>query len=264
MKNNLQIWAIGDIHGSYVPVENFWRRNRGKQKFSPDKDVLVCLGDFGGNFYLNKTDNNFKEKLERYDLTYFAIRGNHEARASVCAANNPDQWHIEEFFGNKVYVEDDFPYIKYALDKPALYQIKEYKTLVIPGAYSIDKNYRLEKGWPWFEDEQLSPEEMDTGRRIVEENKQVELVLSHTCPLIYEPRDLFLPFIKQSTVDKTMEMYLGEIEFKLDYKLWLWGHYHAYRTYFNNHGRKCIMLCHQNAININETVYSASKVIKTY
>ena len=54
MKNNLQIWAIGDIHGSYVPVENFWRRNRGKQKFSPDKDVLVCLGDFGGNFYLNK------------------------------------------------------------------------------------------------------------------------------------------------------------------------------------------------------------------
>ena len=32
-------------------------------------------------------------------------------------------------------------------------------------------------------------------------------------------------------VDKTMERYLGQIEYNIDYKLWLWGHYHALRIY---------------------------------
>ena len=259
------LWAIGDIHGSYIPIENFYRRNNSHvKKFSQNKDVLILLGDFGGNYYLDKRDNKFKEKLKNYGLTYFIIRGNHEERASVCALNNPDLWHAETFFDNIVYVENKFPYIKYALDEPALYKINDYKTLVIPGAYSIDKYYRLKKGWNWFSDEQLSPEEMDTGRRLVEENNTVDLVLSHTCPISYEPKDLFLPSIDQSMVDKTMEMYLGEIEYKLKYTLWLWGHFHSYRIYYSNYKIRQIMLDSQKVIKIDECINNSSRIIKTY
>ena len=42
----------------------------------------------------------------------------------------------------------------------------------------------------------MTEEEMNIGRKLVMENPSVDLVLSHTCPCIYEPTDLFLPFIR--------------------------------------------------------------------
>ncbi len=51
--------------------------------------------------------------------------------------------------------------------------------------------------------------------------------LSHTVPYDYRPVDLFLTMIDQSAVDETTELWLGEIEEKLDYKWWYAGHYHT-------------------------------------
>ena len=261
-----QIFCIGDLHGSYLPIENFWDRNKDNIIFSQDTDVLICLGDFGGNFFLNKRDKKFKKRLKEYNLTYFVIRGNHEQRPSICAENDPESWHTEEFFENTVYVENDFPYIKYALDEPAVYNINNYKTLIIPGAYSVDKYYRLANHWTWFENEQLSEEEMESGRRIIQENNcNFDLILSHTCPIAYEPTDLFLSQVDQSTVDKTMERYLGEIEYKINYKLWLWGHYHSYRVYPQYENKQCIMLSDgKEVINIQELLKDTTNIYKTY
>ena len=55
----------------------------------------------------------------------------------------------------------------------------------------------------------------------------MDYVLSHTAPLKYEPRELFLDFIDQSKVDKFTEEWLSEIEEKLDYAKWFFGHYHG-------------------------------------
>ena len=52
-------------------------------------------------------------------------------------------------------------------------------------------------------------------------------VLSHTCPVKYEPTEVFLAMIDQSTVDKTTEEWLNSIEEKLDYEKWYCGHYHT-------------------------------------
>ena len=69
-------------------------------------------------------------------------------------------------------MENEFPHIKYALDEVALYWIpygenKYYQTLVIPGAYSVDKYYRLQNGWSWFEGEQLTAAEMEKGLDLI-------------------------------------------------------------------------------------------------
>lgn len=56
---------------------------------------------------------------------------------------------------------------------------------------------------------------------------QIDIVLSHTCPLKYEPREVFLAGINQSTVDKSTEVWLGTIEAKLQYEHWYCGHYHT-------------------------------------
>lgn len=260
-----RIWAMADIHGSHLPIENFWCRNKDNIKFSPETDCIILLGDVGANYFFNQRDKKFKQKLEKYPFTYFCIRGNHEARPSLCAAENIDQWYMEEFFEGLVWVENDYPDIKYAMDVPHTYNINGYFALVIPGAYSVDKYYRLQQGWTWFENEQLSEEEMDLGRRIIKQDPAFDLILSHTCPITYEPTDLFLPAVDQSLVDKTMERYLGEIEYNTKYKLWLWGHFHAYRVYPKYQNSQCIMLsAGHEAINIQEWLDDSENIHKKY
>ena len=223
-----KIYIMGDVHGSFKPIREFYNSLIEKPE---EGDVLILLGDFGGNFYLDDRDDTFKKKLARYGFTYFVIRGNHEQRPSILYQTNPNDWHLEEFFGGSVYVENRYPYIKYAADMPFQYNIDGYCVLTIPGAYSVDKYYRLKMGWHWYDSEQLTEDEMNIGRMMVKACPKWDLVLSHTCPVIYEPTDLFLRQIDQSMVDKTMERYLGELENQMEYTLWAWGHYHATRIY---------------------------------
>ena len=246
MKNYL---VIGDIHGDYKRIRDFcqsrWRCNN---HFDGNKEnnILICLGDFGANFFFNYRDEDFKKQLGKYPFTYFVVRGNHEERPSNIF--NVDTWHMENFEQGAVYVENEYPYIKYALDHPSIYALNDkWLTIVYPGAYSVDKYYRIQKGWAWFEGEMLTDNEMQIGRELAQETMThfngVDLVLSHTCPIVYEPTDLFLSTVDQSTIDKTMERYLGEVEYNLKYKLWLWGHYHQTRIYpdIDNDSYRCML-----------------------
>ena len=104
-------------------------------------------------------------------------------------------------------------------------------TILIGGAYSVDKFYRLSKGYNWFEDEQPSDEiKAYVEKQLSNNDWNVDVVLSHTVPYDYRPVDLFLSMIDQSTVDESTELWLGEIEKKLDYKWWYAGHYHTSRV----------------------------------
>jgi 3-oxoacid CoA-transferase subunit A len=259
-----KIYLMSDIHGDFRPVRDFWLRAKLKEKMTLNKEdqVLIITGDFGANFFFNYRDENFKEKLGKYPFTYFVIRGNHEERPENCAKKYPDKWHIETYFDNHVWVENDYPYIKYAWDYPLQYTINEkYFTLVFPGAYSVDKYHRLQMGWSWFENEQLDDGEMELGRELIRHHKKCDLVLSHTCPIIYEPTDLFLSCVDQSMVDKSMERYLGEIEYNLDYRVWCWGHYHQHREYPSPDGRRRLMLMHE-AVRL-EDVMEAKGYVET-
>ena len=59
--------------------------------------------------------------------------------------------------------------------------------------------------------------------------ESVDFILSHTCPLSWEPIDLFLNGIDQSTVDKSMEVWFDELKDNIKWKYYLFGHYHADR-----------------------------------
>ena len=96
------------------------------------------------------------------------------------------------------------------------------------GAYSVDKYYRIVHGYNWWPDEQPSEEiKGDVERALDSVDWKVDAVLSHTVPLKYEPVETFLPGIDQSSVDKSTEQWLGQIEKRLDYSLWYAGHYHT-------------------------------------
>lgn len=238
MKNT---FVIGDIHGSFKPIRELYNVLTYNQKRDA---TIICLGDFGANFFFNYRDEAFKKKLGRYGFTYFVIRGNHEQRPSICQAQNPDKWHIEEFWSNRVYVENEYPYIKYAMDTPEIYEIpvsywNTITTLVLPGAYSVDKWHRLSNDMTWFPYEQCDEDEMKKGLELAKLPVTYDLVLSHTCPYSYMSTDLFMKKeIDQNKVDKSTECWLDDIEQVLDYKIWCWGHFHENRIYPSTYQNK--------------------------
>ena len=261
-----KIYVFGDLHGSYYPIRDFYNHYKDNKDFNFDgTDTIILLGDAGLNYYFNYRDDNFKNALCDYPFNYFVIRGNHEERPSICTEKEPEKWKLEIFWENEVYVEKKYPKIKYALDIPACYRVpardintRHYKILVIPGAYSVDKEYRLINGWHWFSQEQLSLKEMFDGLKTIEEHYgSFDIVLSHTCPIKYEPVDLFLSSIDQSKVDKSMELYLDYIDNVIDYDLWIWAHYHTYRYYDpeiwgDGESRRKLMLFNNYCIDLDE------------
>lgn len=128
-------------------------------------------------------------------------------------------------FGGKVLIEEEYPNLIFAKDGET-YNIDGKKILVIGGAYSVDKQYRLLHGYKWFKDEQLTNKEMITILDKVK-GKHFDIVLTHTCPYKYEPREVFMQGLYQSKVDKSMEHFLDEIEENISYDKWYCGHYHT-------------------------------------
>ena len=259
-----RVYLISDIHGDWRPIRDFL--NRIDNKYD-NTDTIIILGDAGLNYFFNHRDEDIKTKLNKLGINLFIIRGNHEERPENVAAKNPDKWHKEIFWGNEVWVENEFPRIKYALDQPAVYHIPyvigyandgdiiwgTYTTLVLPGAYSVDKWHRLENGWSWFKDEQMFPREREDGLRLIEEHdNKFDIVLSHTCPVMFEPTDLFLSVVDQNTVDKETERYLGHIEYLVEYRLWCFGHFHDTRVYPKVNDKQLLMLYNQKAIELEQ------------
>ena len=205
------IYITGDTHRDFSRV----------YKLKKDCDnMLIVLGDVGINYYLNEEDKNCKEYLKKLKLKLFCVRGNHEERPE-----NISTYKEVEMFGGKVFIEEEYPNLIFAKDGET-YNIDGKKILVIGGAYSVDKQYRLLHGYKWFKDEQLTKEEMDTILEKVK-GKHFDIVLTHTCPYKYEPREVFMQGLDQSKVDKSMEHFLDEIEENISYDKWYCGHYHT-------------------------------------
>lgn len=238
-------FLIGDIHGEAAPIERFYQEEKEKLQLDACKNHIILLGDVGCNYSITgERDARFKRDLSKMPFTYICLRGNHEARVTTVMQQFPEKWTTISKYGGTVYAEQEFPNIEYLEDVPAFYDFAGYKTFAVPGAYSVDKDYRLAMGWKWFPDEQLSEQEMEAGRILICEEKETDLVISHTCPIAYEPTDLFIRGLKQSGVDKTMERYLGEVEVTLSYKRWVFGHFHSVRLYPSDNGREKLMLFH--------------------
>ena len=194
-------------------------------EYDPSETAVIILGDVGFNYYKNKKDWKLKHHAAQFGYTLYCLRGNHEDRA-----NNTKSTKIvyDEFVHGYIFEEVEFPNIKYFADEVAEYNIMDKKVLCIPGAYSVDKWYRLRNDWQWFAQEQLSEEEMKYAEKTFA-GKYYDFVFSHTAPLDWEPTDLFLNCIDQSTVDKTMEVWMNKFKDMIGWNCWCFAHYHADR-----------------------------------
>lgn len=211
------VYITGDKHADFSEVFDFCY----DKKTSLD-DVLIILGDAGINYYANYKDYYLKNSLLQYPITFFCIHGNHEERPE-----NIRTYNIKIFHEGIVYYEKDYPNILFAKDGE-IYNFNNKNVLVIGGAYSVDKSIRLARGYNWYESEQPSDEVKTKVKDVLSKrDNKIDIILSHTCPYKYLPREMFLNGIEQSKVDNSTEYFLDEIENNTDYKLWYCGHYHT-------------------------------------
>ena len=208
------VYYTGDIHGSKFEIVRFCKRFN-----LTIKDVVVILGDVGANYYRNAKDAMLKSEFAKLKPTIFCIHGNHEMRPCTIPTYKTKEWN-----GGVVWYEEEYPNILFAKDGD-IYDIEGTKHLVIGGAYSVDKHFRLAFGHGWWEDEQPSEEIKSYVEQQVKE-KEFDVILSHTCPFKYEPIECFLTNIDQSEVVTSTEKWLDKIEEMADYKAWYCGHWH--------------------------------------
>jgi 3-oxoacid CoA-transferase subunit A len=217
------IYLTGDTHGDFSRIYNFCKNNK-----TTISDTMVILGDAGLNYYINGIDLKKKHKLSALPITIFCIHGNHE-----CRPRHIPTYEITEWREGLVYLEKEYLNILFAKDGE-IYNLDDQRVIVIGGAYSVDKYYRLARNACWWEDEQPSDTAKQKVERTLINNRwNVDFVLSHTCPRKYEPIEAFLSFIDQSKVDKTTEDWLDHIEDNLTYKKWYCGHYHIDKSIDN-------------------------------
>ena len=211
------IYITGDKHGDFEEVMDFCYKNK-----TTTQDILIILGDAGINYHLNNYDYILKNSLLQYPITFFCIHGNHEERPEKIKS-----YKTKKFHNGIVYYEEDYPNILFAKDSE-IYDFDRNKVIVIGGAYSIDKEFRLLYGYNWYESEQPNNETKNKVKETLQlRNNKIDIILSHTCPFKYLPREMFLSGIDQSKVDNSTEFFLDELENNTIYKKWYCGHFHT-------------------------------------
>ena len=217
------IYLTGDTHASFKGL-----RLKARRFGLTERDLLIILGDVGINYFGDPRDEQTKSGLAKVPCTILCIHGNHELRPTSPEISH--RYKKIEWMGDTAYVEDAFPRFIMAEDG-SRYHINGRDFLVIGGAYSVDKYFRIRMGYRWFPDEQLNEAEMDAIiSKIEEHGNKEDIILSHTCPYNNRPIECFMPGIDQSQVDESMEKYLQKVVDKTEYNALYCGHWHTEKT----------------------------------
>ena len=208
----MAVYMTGDIHGDPIrlwSIENFCNNHK-----TTTDDWLICLGDVGLNYYgaKSKEEISLKNEAAKLPIKMFCIHGNHERRP-IKEDGYKEIEVTEGAIQGPMLWDSRYPNQYFAIDG-AVYKIqtseRTLNALVCGGAYSVDKFYRLQFRANWWPDEQ--PNELTKGLvRLMATRYPIDIMLTHTCPLRFEPKELFLDCIDQSTVDTTTEEFFDEL-----------------------------------------------------
>ena len=228
-----KFFITGDKHRHFDRVKEFCREMNTRRK-----DVLIVLGDAGFNFYDDKRDDDLKKEISALNITLFCLHGNKENRPQ-----NVGTYGIRSFCGGKVYYEPQYPNIYFAIDGE-IYTFEGKKYMVVGGAHSVDKMRCLEEGTPfWFDEMPNDTIKAKVELELQNQDNKIFGMMTHTCPIDYLPTEMFISTMQNASikrkphkakskklfkpdVDRSTEIWLGELEKNLDYEVWFCGHYH--------------------------------------
>ena len=226
------IYVTGDCHGNFqkFSTEQFPEQ----QKLTKDDYVIVC-GDFGGVWNYEKESNNEKYWLDWLNdkpFTTLFVDGNHE--------NFDRLYNYPETTWNGGKTHQIRPSIQHLM-RGEVFTINDKKIFTFGGASSHDiqdgildmseeeriylyrktgRYFRI-RNFSWWEQEIPNEDEMQNGLNNLQEvNYNVDYVVTHCAPTNVQ---LLLNSCFKSD---TLTDYHQEIQNKLNFKKWFFGHYH--------------------------------------
>lgn len=208
------IYITGDLHGG-TDFDKLSLENFPEQATMTKDDYLIITGDFGLVFSNFKQELELREDLASRNFTSIYVDGNHE-NFSVLDSLPKHLWN-----GGLVnFINDSIIH----LCRGQVFEIQGLKFFTFGGADSIDKELRI-VGRTWWAREMPSSEEYAEGiRNLDKHNWEVDYILTHDCSV-----RTFEKMKELAWVDKPetpLRDYLDEVEERVTFKKWFFGHYH--------------------------------------
>lgn len=230
---DMATYVTGDTHGDGIDLAERMRHARMRKG-----STIIIAGDAGIAYGSWHGATMLLTAEAKPGIGIIVMRGNHDVRYWWNATRYDDGelrrgWHLTkpDRHGSSLLYNERYPNILYVRDDGGLYDINGTSILFIPGAYSIDQQWRIDNGYPYEEEEQLTASEMERLAAIAEGTDERITVISHTCPQAWEDEvsATFASGIDQASVDKTMERWMNGIWDAVRDKCdgWYFGHYHA-------------------------------------
>ena len=224
------IYITGDTHGDF-DNEKINTRNFPQQKEMTKDDYIIICGDFGcvwcgdkiipENYNVIDKSNAGKDaflltQYEKRNFTTLFVDGNHENHDLL------KSYPTEIWNGGKVHkIRESIIHLM----RGQVYTINGYKFFTMGGASSTDKEWRKPK-LSWWENELPSDEEYREALSSLEKhNYTVDFVVTHC---IGNNVMAQMGYIRK--YDK-LTAFFEELDTKLNYKTWFFGHYHLDKTY---------------------------------
>lgn len=221
---------LGDLHG--VVEDAYYRLDiLADERVMRPGDTIIWLGDVGliYEYASMRLFRAFERLGEEYEVRHVVLRGNHDnryCRDIMSDAYGLGSYSRDERYGGEAYVLDAYPHTTFLSDTGGTYTFSDKKVLAIPGAWSIDKEYRLRYGYPWEREEMLTLNEMNAILDLTE-SESFDAVISHTCPLSWFSEMSGLLFSGKVDTDSRMEQFMDSVLERVDADEWWFGHFHG-------------------------------------
>lgn len=211
-----RVFVTGDTHGSY-DIRKLASRTFKSHVLDKD-DYLVICGDFGLVF--NPVQSSGEEEywlrwLRDKSFTTLFVDGNHENFDRLNAL--PERtWH-----GGCVHVVNESVL---HLMRGYVFDIANHSCFVMGGACSHDREYRVES-ISWWPQELPSEEEYARARASLDTcDWEVDYAFTHCAPANLQAR------VNPTFSNDALTEFLFEVERRLSYRCWFFGHYHDDRV----------------------------------
>jgi len=258
----MSILLSGDFHAgisnelSYITKKSLLRQYTDEQYASINYHII--LGDAGFLWHQNKLTDIYNYKaLSLRPFPILCVLGNHEP-----VYGRPDLPEIDIGIGEKVVlVSEKNPFIAY-LKRGKVYQIDNKKFLVLGGALSIDKEYRIPYV-SWWENEYWSEKEKTDLFDLLKTDNNFDYVLAHTGPIrintivfsgeqfLYNPKF----YDEVSSLNE-------KIDGRITCKQWFCGHWHKDKYYYDKNFKKGYQfLYYSTALLTNDAIIIKSNLV---
>lgn len=215
----MSVFVTGDIHGCHT-IRKFATRN-----FDPtgltDDDYVIIAGDFGLLWNEPGTHGYAEDQywlgwLDSKPWTTLFVDGNHENFPMLNQSSFEMTWH-----GGRVHqVGENI----YHLMRGEVFDLCGKRFFTMGGAYSHDKDYRIEgRSW-WPEEVPSQDERMHAIKTLEGVGWDVDYVVTHDAPA-----DVARNIIRDYSgrcIDEYEEWLQESIERRLAFDRWFFGHQH--------------------------------------